>query len=368
MLRSQEMSIRLHTLAWVALVVLFLIGLPMLLAVSPLVPAAVFACGALLAVGMRWLWLRMRGRARTRRALGAAAAAGGLLLTGLTALPLYWLVLQPALNPLLMPRVTMTDGRRTLVFQGMAHIGSALFYRSVAFDMLRAREAGSVLYFEGVLGGTPEAKAWFDTAVGAGVGLNEDYARIARVCGLHFQNDFLNALIRDSGPHPERTVDADVSETEMMLEWQRLVAQTPQLADDLARAHAGAEGGPSGLDRVADMLDRVGPRQQPFVGAACRGLITYALGRPESPDVLNPVVLDFRNRKLAERVMASPADALYLVYGAGHLPGFVEELRRLDPAWKISGATWSTAIQSPDLAVGRLRVDPDALLPSTPGS
>lgn len=366
MLRSRETSIRVHTLGWALLAVLFLLGLPLLLGISPLVPAVVFALGALLAAGLWWIALRVRGRTRTRRALGAAALAGGMLLTGLLALPLYWLVLQPALNPLLMPRVTMTDGRRTLVFQGMAHIGSALFYRSVAFDLMRAREAGSVLYFEGVLGGTPDAKAWFDAAVGAGDGLNEDYARIARVCGLHFQNDVLDALIRDSGPHPERTVDADVSETEMMIVWQRLVAQQPQLGEALARAHADAGDGPSGLDRVADMLGRVGPRQQPFVGAACRGVITYALGRPESPDVLNPVVLDFRNRRLAERVVASTADDLYLVYGTGHLPGFVRELRRLDPAWRISGATWSTAIQSPDHGEGRLQVDADAMLPVPP--
>lgn len=62
--------------------------------------------------------------------------------------PLSWLILQSALNPLALPRITLSEGSRQGVFQGMVHIGSEGFYRSVVYDMLRARDAGPVLYFE----------------------------------------------------------------------------------------------------------------------------------------------------------------------------------------------------------------------------
>lgn len=356
---SPETSIRLQTLGWACLVVLFVIGAPLLLGISPWILLLVFGLGVVLGAGGRWIVRRLRRRPLARRGVLHAALAGGLLLTGLVALPLYWLVLQPALKPVVVPRVTMTDGRRELVFQGVTHIGSALFYRSMAFDLLRAREAGYVLYFEGVGDGTPDAKAWFNAAIGAGGGLNEDYAKIAGFCGLHFQNEFIDFLVRDHALHPERTVDADVSETDMYEEWQRLVAQQPELAQALPTPHA--DDGPSGLDHIVDVLSKVGDRQQPFVAAACRGIFNLGLSRPDSPDVMNRVVLDFRNRKLAERVLADPAANLYLVYGSGHLPGFVHELRLRDASWKVVGVTWSTPIQAPDDAVGRLDVDPAAL-------
>ncbi|WP_101926471.1 MULTISPECIES: hypothetical protein [Luteimonas] len=356
---SPESAIRLQTLGWACLVVLFLIGAPLLLGISPWILLLIVALGAVLAAGGRWIVQRLRHRPLARRGVLSAALVGGLLLTGLVALPLYWLVLQPALKPMVVPRVTMTDGRRELVFQGVTHIGSALFYRSMAFDLLRAREAGSVLYFEGVGDGTPEAKAWFDAAIGAGGGLNADYEKIAGFCGLHFQNEFIEFLVRDHALHPGRTVDADVSETDMYEEWRRLVARQPELAQALATKHD--DDGPSGLDHVVEVLSKVGNRQQPFVGAACRGIFNIGLGRPDSPDPMNRVVLDFRNRKLAERVLADPAADLYLVYGSGHLPGFVRELRRREAAWKVFGVTWSTPIQAPEDAVGRLDIDAAAL-------
>lgn len=363
---SPETTIRIRTLLWALLVVLFLVGATLLASASPLILLGVFLLGAAVAAAGGWIVRRLRRRAAPpRKALAKTALAGGLLATGLVALPVYWLVLQPALNPLAVPRVTLSDGNREVVFQGMVHIGSAPFYRTVAYDLVRAREAGYALYFEGISHGTPEAEAWFNAAMDTGGSLNDQYSKLAGFCGLHFQNDFIDFLILDEAKSPSHTLGADVSVTEMYEEWQRLVARRPELAQELERRHSKTDGGASfGPERLVDALSGLGRRQHAFVAAVCRGVFTRVLNGAEQPDVMNAVVLDFRNRKLAEHVSADPARNVYLVYGSGHFPGFFRELRQRNPAWKIEGVTWSTAIQAPEDAAGRLGVGNDALAPA----
>ena len=356
---SPERTLQWKTVGWTLLTLLFLLSVPLLVSASPWILAGVFLLGAGLVAAFAWLLARLRRRASPRR--WPQALAGGMVATVLIALPLYWLVLQPALRPLAVPRVTLGDGQRQVVFQGMTHIGSAPFYRSVAFDLMRTREAGYKVYFEGVMPGTPEAQAWFRNELAGGGDLNAGYGKLAGFCGLHFQNDFLGFVAADAAKDPARTVNADVTETEMWDEWKRLVAARPALADQLLKEHPPSDDdGNSGMNHVMQMLSRVGDRQRDFVGAACRGIFTFALQGEEHPDVLNAVVLDFRNRKLAERIAADAGRNLYLIYGSGHFPGLFHALRQQDPAWRIEGVTWSTAIEAPEDAVGRLELlEPD---------
>jgi pheromone shutdown protein TraB len=50
---------------------------------------------------------------------------------------------------------------------------------------------------------------------------------------------------------------------------------------------------------------------------------------------MQPAILDFRYRALAQRIMQSPDDRICIIYGAAHLPGLVAELRKLDSKWAV---------------------------------
>lgn len=140
---SPERVEQLRAVGWTLLVLLFLLSVPLLVSASPWLLLAVFAAGAILMATSGWLGAHLRRRPVAR--LWPRAIAAGMVASVLIAAPLYWLVLRPAFSPLTVPRVTLTDGQRQVVFQGMTHIGSAPFYRSVAFDLMRAREAEGVL-------------------------------------------------------------------------------------------------------------------------------------------------------------------------------------------------------------------------------
>lgn len=344
-------AIRIQTLLWAVLGVLFLLSAPILWAASPLVLVAVAALGAGLGLAVGWAIRSYRYRWRR------SALAGGALACTLVAAPLYWLVLQPALHPLAVPRVTLGDGTRQVVFQGMVHVGSEQFYRSVVYDMIRARDAGYVLYFEGTLPGTPEATAWLNAAVHADGDLNAQYARLAQACGMQFQGDFLGFVQRQAAIDPAHIISADVSVTEMYDEWQRLVAARPELAQ--AMAADGADAGGLSISHLLDIVFGLGDRQRDFLATACRGAFTMLLGQAESQNDMNLVVLDFRNRKLAERIAADAGQDIYITYGSGHFPGLLEEMRKQNPSWQILSTTWSTAILPPDDAVRHLPAGAD---------
>lgn len=73
--------------------------------------------------------------------------------------------------------------------------------------------------------------------------------------------------------------------------------------------------------------------------------------RPSPPD---PVILDFRNRKLAERVETSADDKIFMTYGAEHLHGLFAMLQASDPAWEVTSVKWMRAIETPEALEGQL--------------
>lgn len=350
---SHDSSIRLGTLGWAVVVVAFLIGAPLLWAASPVVLGAVVLFGALIGLVFHGIHrLFHRGRLPSGSGRRSALIGAGLV-TGLVTAPGWWLVLQPALHPLAVPRVTLSDGARTVVFQGMVHVGSEQFYRSVSYDLIRAKDAGYVLFFEGVQPGTPEADAWLDAATQSGGDLNAQYGRIGGACGLSFQGDFLTFLQRDQAMDPEHLVTADVSVTEMYEEWQRQVAAEPSLAEALPKAGSSGGGG-FDLSRLLEFAAGLSEPQKNLLAAACRGVFSVILGGAENPDALNGVILDFRNRRLADRIEALPQADIYITYGSGHFPGLFRELQVRNQNWTILGTNWTTAIVPPDDATGQL--------------
>lgn len=69
---------------------------------------------------------------------------------------------------------------------------------------------------------------------------------------------------------------------------------------------------------------------------------------------MEPVILDYRNRALAQRIMQSTDDKIFITYGAAHLPGLVAELRKLDSKWSVGSVKWMRTIEAPEHIEGTL--------------
>ena len=354
--RGERLKLRLGTIAWFLALIGLLLGLPVLLDLGWWALAAAIALALLLALPIWWLVRRLFARQRLRRWISGYAATTLAVVSVITvaiATPLYGLAVSTAVQPLTVPQVSLTDGSKTVIFQGMVHVGSEGFFKSVVYDVEKALSEGYVIYYEGVTG-DPAGDAWFSENLAGGGDLSANYSKLGDACGLKFQLNYFGLLRQDMVEHPERHIAADVSTADMMHEYERLAAADPTFA---ARATAAkgddSQGEGDGIAAVFNWLENATPGQRALVGVACRAIMTRTLSAKTEPSALDPVILDFRNRELAKRIESGP-DKIYITYGAGHLPGLLEDLRALNPAWEVGSVKWMRAIEAPDDLEGEI--------------
>lgn len=185
------------------------------------------------------------------------------------------------------------------------------------------------MYYEGVQPSPGEGDAWFAEQLAGGGDLAENYKALADACGVKFQIDYFGLMERDAQQHPERHVAADVTSLEMKQEYDRLMATDPAFATD---------------------------EQKKLIGILCRGAFAIALGdqSEHEPRPLDKVILDFRNRQLAQRIIADDSQRIYITYGAAHLPGVLASLQAADPGWQITTVKWMRGMATPEHLEGAL--------------
>lgn len=356
--------IRLQAIAVFVLLAAFVLGLPVLLGWGSGLLALVVLVAAVLAVGSTWVIRRLCAGARARpfaRAWLRNLLGWTLILGVVVSAPFYYLMIVTETRPATVPQVSLTNGAKRVVFQGMQHIGSEHFYQAVIYDVEKALSEGYVSWYEGVQTPTPESKAFFEKLSHELVGgsdLSGTYKSIGEVCGMKFQLDYFGLLEADKAEHPKRHLVADVDALELKAEYERLMREDAVFA----KAHAKDFQPKPATDDNAFMLKAVewlrngSAAQKTLGGVACRGL--FSLNQPTGdspPGHMEPVILDFRNRALAQRIMQSPDNKIFITYGSAHLPGLVAELRKRDPKWSVGSVKWLRTIEAPAHIEGQLR-------------
>lgn len=360
---GQRLKIGIGAILWFVLGCLAALGILALANWSPWVPIPIAGLGILLAALVRWVRRRLardKSRLGWGRSFLPGALASVLLLLAAGGLPIFYLATLAENRPLIAPLATLTDGERTLVIQGMSHVGSEAFYKSVVYDLENALTQGYTLFYEGVQPSPGEGDAWFATYLAAGGNLSANYKALSEVCGLRFQLDYFALLEADRKVHPERHVAADVSTLDMKREFDRLAAEDPKLrrwAETQARK-AESESGDAELALAVGLLEDSTPGQRHIAGILCRGAFSILLDPSRDPadkaaNPLDPVVLDYRNRALVERIVGSPAQKIYVTYGAEHVPGMLALLERQSKPWKVLSAKWSRTLSAPREYAGR---------------
>jgi hypothetical protein len=233
-------------------------------------------------------------------------------------------------------------------------VGSEGFYKSVVYDLERARADGYTMYFEGIRPSTPEADEWFTETLAFGADLGESYDALARTCGLRFQLDYFAYLDAQMAAEPDRLVNVDVTTAELQAEAERLAAADPDFAGALGEIAelAAAAGTGAALDGFVRVQNEGTEGQKEIAGIVCRGVMSLLHGggitTAGTGTALDPLIIDFRNRALADRILASSDDRIFVTYGAGHLPGVIDLLQDADPAWEVESVKWVRAIAPPD--------------------
>ncbi|RYF08462.1 MAG: hypothetical protein EOO31_02490 [Comamonadaceae bacterium] len=264
------------------------------------------------------------------------------------------------MRPAIVPTVTLSNGARTVVLQGMQHVGAEGFYQAVVYDLEKALSEGYLLAYEGVSNSDPQADAWFRMTMSHGKDLGDSYRELGKACGLSYQIDYFGPLLADAKDHPDRHVTIDVNTRALMLEYNRLLQTDVAFAAAMRKREeeqkADTEDAPNFITDFIARQQSDGPSSQSaLVGSLCRGVMTIMLRRSSagSSDAMDPLLLDFRNRHLVTRLLEDRRQKIYVTYGAGHVPGVIELLQR-HPGWKIESVKWMRTIEAPENLQGEL--------------
>lgn len=359
---SSTWAVRISTLVWAMLLLTFLSSLPILLAAFWLTLPALFLLAAIVVLPVIGIWRRIWQSARARhwRTTWLRGAVGlWFLLCGIAAAPFYYLVIITETRPAIVPTVVMSNGQRTVVMQGMQHVGMDRFYKSVVYDLEQALADGYTLFYEGVADSDPESNKWFRETLSSGMDLGDSYRMLGNVCGLSYQNDFMGPVVADAKLHPERHFTADVTTRDMKLEYDRLMQTDPAFSEAIQKRQIDKEnesGDSSDLiTRFIDHQKQGNDRQATLAGVVCRGIMTMVMQKSaeDQGDPMNAIVLSLRNHHLASQLLADSRDKIYVTYGAAHLPGVIALMQKT-PGWQVKSVKWMRTIAAPEHIDGHL--------------
>jgi hypothetical protein len=344
---------RVAAIIWFLAGIAFLLSIPIVLQASVWIIVGIIILAILIAGAAAFILARLAGGKVTSRWMKGAIALI-FLLTAMVAFPVYYAATLTQLSPAMVPQAVLSNGQKTVVFQGMQHVGTEVFFKTVVYDLEDALSRGSVAYYEGVKPSNPADDAWFDRTITGGADLSKAYRELGEVCGLHFQSDYFGLLGRDAKEHPAAHVVADVDTAQLRGEYERLMRTDPAFAKAIrAREAKPVEDNTDGLERVVNFL-RTGSAEQKETGAVlCRGYMTYASRRTRA-DEIDKLILAYRNRVLAGALLAEPRRRIFVTYGAAHLPGVLNLLQKADPRWTVQTVKWSRTIDSQENLSGKL--------------
>ena len=283
-----------------------------------------------------------------------------LLFTTLLTFPYFYLAVKSETDPLVLPQAVLSDGNKTVIFQGMVHVGSENFYKSVIYDLEEALDDGYKLYYEGVSPSTDDANKWFADTFSGGVSLSDNYRKLADVCGVKYQLDYFALMVHDSQAHPERHATVDVTTSELKNQYDSMLKQDPQFAaaitkemEDKSKAESMSD---DTADKIFSFIQQASPNQKNMIGTLCRGFFVYALktNSHKKPGAFDPLLIGFRNQHLARQIEAETNNKIYITYGAGHLPGLIEILQKSNPKWEVKSIKWIRGMTAPEHLEGQL--------------
>jgi hypothetical protein len=226
--------------------------------------------------------------------------------------------------PATLPKITISNSEKTVIFQSMMHIGSAAFYDDIRKDMETLRWRDFVYFYEWVRPGTDESLEQLSKLMGMSVS-EEMYQIFAEMGWLVMQNvdTFIGIL-------PSTNIDLSTDDI-VALAGENTVSNPPQ----------------SSAQNLINTLEEKYPSltvvQKNIIRVFSRGMLNILLRSYTDPVLeeklkttlpIFEILLDKRNELLVEAIIASPAPNIYIHYGALHYAGVMSKLKEKDPRWE----------------------------------
>jgi len=227
-------------------------------------------------------------------------------------------------DPVTVNKYILTNGTKTVVFQEMRHIGTGDFYKRIDKDIRYYRQQGYVFGYEGIffLGGR-------EVYVNEKIDYDQSYME---------QPIFLGGLHKDDINLDLNWLDiSNEIESKMNLENNQNVSNpdyVKQTLSDIPMIKNEQAMNDAGIDLVQYTIKNI-MRIRYFENLANKyNIDIQKIVYPDHP-IEKAVIIDKRNKIVADFIAQEPRDKILINYGAEHFDGIFQLMKASDKNWKI---------------------------------
>ncbi|EKE27774.1 MAG: hypothetical protein ACD_3C00154G0017 [uncultured bacterium (gcode 4)] len=259
---------------------------------------------------------------------------------------IFWLFIyyENKVEPARLPEFTVSNWKKTVVFQWMAHIWSDKFYKEVQENIKQKKKEGYVLFYEWVKPWTKENMDKFDKLLGVKFD-KKTYVNLSKIYWLRAQNNADFLWIEN-----ELDFNVDIWMDEIISLYEKKYWGVDMNKKNNITNNAE----PVSVDKLIDSaVSQMTPRELNFLIYVNRSIMNFIIKNENIQNTilawswqknLFDIILDDRNKVIIDSIGKSEYQKIYITYWLMHFNGVWSWLQKLDPSWKLLSIKYLTPI------------------------
>ena len=240
-----------------------------------------------------------------------------------------------------LPEFTISNSKKTVIFQTMSHIWSDGFYKEVSSEILKAKKQWFAYFYEWVRPWTKENQKKFDKILWFEIS-KDTYSELAKLYGLRAQKstDFIN-IYNNKDYNADVSIDDIINIYESKYSKISYTWSSNQEEFDI-------------ISLTKSALESLTPNELYLFREFNKAILNYFIKNwdVEQMGILDPnkknvfdVILNDRNKVLADAIMNSSENKIYVTYWLLHFEWVWSLLQQRDHEWKLEGIRYLKPIR-----------------------
>lgn len=245
----------------------------------------------------------------------------------------WWAYILNEIFPAPMPEYTISDWNKVIKFQAMSHIWTTNFYNQIVENLTNFKKEWGVYYYEWVKPGSPENLDKFNKAIW--IKFDDDlYKNFSKLYGLTNQDNSIFMWIINNNDY-----NIDLNMDEIITEYSKIIEQKPKWEKEF-QSKLPIDANNTIIKTLAWLNDKE-LKVLIYINQALLNLIIWNeklqwfLTNTFTNRDLFEVILWKRNEVLANEIINSNHDKIYITYWLLHFKWVYELLKEDNNKWQI---------------------------------
>lgn len=248
------------------------------------------------------------------------------------------------IDPAVLPEVTISNGKKTVVFQWMAHIWSNKFYSEIRNNIRYYKKLWFVLFYEWVKPWSKENMDKFDKLLWVKFD-KTTYLNMSKLYNLRAQNnqEFLKV-------ENDLDFNSDISIDEIISIYEKKYWKVKNTDNWFWPSQEVLDV----TKMVNETINSLSANQLSLLVQVQRSVMNFIIKRDDVRNTiidssgqknLFDVILQDRNKSVVDNINKSERQKIYVLYWLMHFDWVFEGLQKSDPEWKFVSVRYFTPIE-----------------------